>query len=389
MGGESYSVDRPGSPAESLGYWPCSRGADVDAVLGSLSSSSWARRAYRDRLACVRSAIEDVIAAPDPGGGVARALGLGSNELAPHAERLAPLLETDELVGAAGEGTFLCAPDWSELFEGFAPAFRALVAGRAVCLLSSSPLPALADRLGDALEAAGVPSGSLAVLHDSGRDALRCALESGGFGGASVGADARLAELCARWTRSSVRGRRAPFGAGVVALPAERLALEVRDLSRASRVLEMDDPDGPWLAEMAFGRSVLGGQLARRVGRVRCAPEVFSSLTTRLLEALEAPEDTGNVQAGPLYVDPRVHGELERSRQLGLDEGATLIHERSGPGSGSPRRQADASLGRLVFTNVEPGMRLAQPPRPAPLLLLGRAERHQAPHEPPEGATAS
>jgi hypothetical protein len=70
--------------------------------------------------------------------------------------------------------------------------------------------------------------------------------------------------------------------------------------------------------------------------------------------------------------------ELERVRELGLDEGATLIAE------GGPASRVENEWGNLfplVFTNVEPGMRLARLERPMPVLLLQRELPAAAPLE--------
>jgi hypothetical protein len=66
---------------------------------------------------------------------------------------------------------------------------------------------------------------------------------------------------------------------------------------------------------------------------------------------------------------------LGAARDLGLDEGATLIHEDAGVGS--RRAGGGAILVRLVFTNVEPHMRVAALRRPMPLLSILRGDDRQ------------
>ena len=80
---------------------------------------------------------------------------------------------------------------------------------------------------------------------------------------------------------------------------------------------------------------------------------------------------TSNIAVDPPLdpVEADLPAFLEAARGLGLNEGATLIHESRG---GSPRTAGGGRIARLVFTNVEPKMRIWGLDRPAPLLLLSR-----------------
>ena len=113
----------------------------------------------------------------------------------------------------------------------------------------------------------------------------------------------------------------------------------------------------------------MSGQLPGQVGLVTVDPRRLSAFTEELLAALEVEH-----VAEPClpFVDRGLGALLEGQRDLGLDEGATLIHE--GLMSGSRPSGQSAKLARLIFTNVEPRMRLLASSRPAPILLLVRED---------------
>jgi hypothetical protein len=275
-----------------------------------------------------------------------------------------PLPERDEVA--------LCVPHWGQLDVAFrCTLVQLLAAGRSVVVLAPERLPMPAERAARELARAGLPDGAVHVLVASDELVWR-AVEQGGFdviaaaGHASL--ETRLRARLASGGAGPSRGSRAPFGAGVV--DAMLPALEFERVRSADVHVHVDDDPrerAEAAALLALGRAEsLSGQLPGRVGRIRCHPRRFSQLTTALLALLESSP----AFAHPLPpFEPEARAELERARELGLDEGATLILE------GSRVSSDDDGWGKLfplVFTNVEPGMRLARLERPMPLLLLLR-----------------
>ena len=140
--------------------------------------------------------------------------------------------------------------------------------------------------------------------------------------------------------------------------------------SRREFVRYDDDPASRAreIARDAFGSSqTMSGQLPGQVGLVTVDARRLSAFTEELLTALEVEE-----LAEPCvpFLDRGLGALLEGQRDLGLDEGATLIHEGFMPGSRGSG--PSAKLARLIFTNVEPRLRLCANSRPAPILLLVR-----------------
>jgi hypothetical protein len=265
----------------------------------------------------------------------------------------------------------LLAPHWSELHIGFRRRVtRFLAAGHAVVVLAPARVPMVADRFAREIASAGLPEGALQVLFAEGQELLWSALERGGFDLLAASGHRELEQLLARRLELGVapRATRSGFGAGVLEPQPARLAFE--HLTRSDFHVHVDDDPlerASAAAALALGRSeALSGQLPGHVGRIECHPRLFSAFTAALLAILESsPAHTEPLP--PL--DPDLPRELERVRELGLDEGATLIAE-GGPAS----REEDAwgNLFPLVFTNLEPSMRLARLERPMPVLLLQR-----------------
>ncbi len=147
---------------------------------------------------------------------------------------------------------------------------------------------------------------------------------------------------------------------------AEDGPLAVHALRTAALVLgEHEDPEhaARRVARLAFGAPVAGGFLAEALGAVWVHPRCFAAFHAALLAALEGER---GVPLSPSAKLPDFRDLFFVTRRLGLDEGATLIHDpghataRSGPGH------------RAVFTNVEPGSRLARDLEPAAVLRILR-----------------
>lgn len=381
--GDRFELQAVAGGAQPLGSWPRSRSLDLrDALEAAQGASAWAATPVGERCEVVARALDLLADDPDPDGISARATGLDAGELDEHMDALWTRLDgaADEDPWRGSRNPILCAPHWSEFFSGYADAILALEDGHTVCLVSSLPLPALADRLAETLQTAGVTPGAFNVLHDDQSGALRCASElaaSGPVGGFCLSGpiDPPVAPVQSRTGRALPR-KDLHFGAGLQSRVASenKPRREFRRLSRGAAFVGLDEDievAAERILQRGLGRPVLGGQLPGQAGLVTCDPRVFSRFTEALLMRLDTPEWA---QKG-LYCDPDVVRELLLARELGLDEGATLIAE-SGPwaGGSSPSESAGGSLGWLVFTNVEPTMRLAGLTRPAPMLLLMRGE---------------
>jgi len=243
---------------------------------------------------------------------------------------------------------------------------RELAAGRAVLLLSDGPLPAIAESVARHLLAAGIAPGALALIHDDGDTALRAAcLDPRVDRVLLTCSGARCVERLA-WA-SGLAGR-SGFGVGVRELAAPGVHVDGL-VPCIERVSLGEDPEARAveIAEAAFGRAqVLSGQAFGQVGRVFVHPHQLSRFTSALLTALEAQ---GLVDPPLVPLERSLVHDLEQARGQGLDEGATLIHEVT---HGSRRASSGGRIARLVFTNVEPHMRLWGLARPLPVLLLSR-----------------
>ncbi len=339
------------------GAWARSGPGDVAHALASLArgAPSWFDRSVDWRGGtCPRGT--------DPRGLIRGTLGLAEDE------PLHPGTPTAiEVVPAAGPGVCVVRRSWCERSAGLHTAASAeLEAGRAVLLIGDGRAPAIAEAVYEDLRAAGVPADALALLFDDGDVALRAAVLAPEVTRALIsghdGDGDRLDPLLER--------ARAPvgFGAGVVTTAGREILFE----RLTPRTLVVDRDEDPCEAACrvvrgAFGRcEVLSGQAADRVGRVLVHPRRMSLFTERLLEELEVEGGAGPV-LGP--VDRDLWDSLARLRLQGLDGGATLIHEAQ---TGSPRGGSGGRIARLVFSNVEPHMRLWGLARPAPVLLISR-----------------
>ncbi len=376
--GARYELFGPLPPHEPIGTWPRAGITELCAALDRANEFL-----EHDGAARVQSALAGILQRlsqpqPAPPTGdplLARALGLEPAEAARHDpyDPLGLRAWTEAAAPASAERpeVALHAPHWSQLDVGFRRAVvRSLAAGRAVVVIAPERVPMIAERFARELAELGLPDGALVVLHATGEELLWRALEHPGFD-VLVAAGHRELETRLRSRLLAAGGTgsaRSAFGAGVH--EPSRVRLEFEALGRADvHVHSDDDPRerAEAAAMLALGRSeALSGQLPGHVGRILCHPRRFAELTRALLALLESSPAFTN----PLPpFDPDLPAQLERARELGLDEGATLILE------GKPPSPAAGRWGRLfplVFTNIEPGMRLAAPRRPMPLLLLSR-----------------
>lgn len=348
-----------------------STAADVQRALDALERGArpWGERSPDERAALLERGARRFSSEPDPDGALAARLALQPAELAQLLARRPPPRVAAPRARAGGLS--LVRPHWGALLSGAQAALAELAAGRAVLLLADPRVPELVERLADVLLEVGVEPGALAQLTEHGRNGLLEAAASGRvarFVLGVAGEDGR--DLVAAVERAA---ERAGFGAGVVDLQPPEVEL-VRVERGVARVALEDDPErrAREVARAAFGRlETLSGQLDGQVGVVHVHARRLSRFTEALLRALE---HEGLADPPAAFVDPSLSRHLEEFRDLGLDEGATLIHE-GGPSQG-PR--GGARLTRLVFTNLEPQMQLVACSRPAPALLLMRGTA--APH---------
>jgi len=348
--------------------WPRSGREDVRRALAALGAApgrpDGRERGDWDPERVLAAAWARLRAQPDPLGHLRAALGLASAEPCPFAAgeesppALAPLPATP--VG----GIALVRSGASEWLAGCARAvFAELAAGRAVLLIGAPRMPELAQRVVEVLLDAGLPPELVALLHDDGDSAWRAALASGSI--THVRASGGEAERSDLEQRLASAPTHAAFGAGVSAEAAPIVPGFTLLRSRLLDVARGEDPElaARRVARQAFGRiETLSGQLHGRVGVARVDARSFSRFGAALLGVLE----DGEPEAPVADLEPGLAEHLRRVRALGIDEGATLIHE--------PQRSRGSPL-RLVFTNVDSRMRLARALRPAPLLCLMRAER--------------
>ncbi len=359
--GDGFEIAAASDRSRVLGRWPRSGRADAHAALAAAAQGGprWTRTPRSERAQLLREAARRLDAAPDPIGLIAARLSLEPSELAVHVEGLGSMLAhviADERTalgvpfGGMG-GVAIHAPHWSEILrEPARRLFAALAAGKSVVLLSDRRLPMAADAIASALAAAGLPPGAWSLLHDDGATALRELLSHEVVDAVCAAAPRAELQRVAREARA-------------------RRALELVPLCNTSHVVGLADEPSSAAArviEAAFGRArALSGQAPGQIGRVVCHERVFSKFTAALLAGLETDRDLLH----PIPpIDALAESYTSRVRELGIDEGATLLYP---PSSAAAPLNAER-LNALVFTNVDPFLRLAALSRPGPCVCLMR-----------------
>jgi acyl-CoA reductase-like NAD-dependent aldehyde dehydrogenase len=364
-------------PGEDGSAWPRSTAPDVAAALAAGRACKWSARSAAARRRVLARAALHIAREPDPRGRVAAALGLTPRALGALHDELERELDEAVQAPAVPRGPRLFLPHWSGLpRRTLAPLLRLLASGDPLTWIVDPHLPELAA-VAPALFEAGLEPGALSVLHDDGDTALRAALASGGYAHVWSSGPEERGERIAQATRRPCAAEAAlrPFGAGVLEARAAAHTHE-EFTSRAAQVARADDPEhsARAIARAAFDPELtLGGELPDSVGRVHVHPRRLSRFTAALLAALE--ERASELGAPRVPRERATAAALGAARDLGLDEGATLIHEDAGVGS--RRAGGGAILVRLVFTNVEPHMRVAALRRPMPLLSILRGDDRQ------------
>jgi len=304
---------------------------------------------------------------------------------------------------------FTIRPHWSEPVASWAGrVVAALERGARVVVVTSRTLAGLAEQVAAELSAAVEPDACSAVV-DPQYDLVRRIAAMAGVEVDLMVPDAFATGLvrgleqaraaaapdespAADALRARIRGA---FGAGVV--DADRAALRIRraegrslayaagDATARSADVAIDASVGPVdaareAARLAFGPEAIGGYATDAVARVHVGARALSAFTAALLDALDGAElrrrppawtradpSTERADGGAprrarraAPITARLDAAVIAARRVGLDEGATLIHDDRTPGAHA-----------LVFTNVEPRMRLGSTLRaPATLALL-------------------
>lgn len=381
LGGGFVPRTGPGPRGADLGDWPRSGPADVERALAELSAAG-SRQAPPG--AALRRAASELDRDPDPSGASAAAYDLEPTEFDEYTE---PLLDDlEDLPGPPRRGAGATdRPPLALHVDGsagplvlWARVWRALAQGRPVLLVPDPSLGPAADLAAEVLSAElGSRAGMLAVLHQESAEVTRAlAVSDQPVELAIVGPPAAgeafetLVNQARKEALAGVPAAKRPFGVGI-GRGGRRAQAAVHGLQPAT--LELSPGDDPRAAarrvvRLAFGRDwALGGWDAQALRRVLVAPGLLSSFTECLLDRLEG---AAAADPAPWPLDKRQPDRLLEARRIGLGEGATLIHEASRPSRGGG---GTAILTRLVFTNVEDRMGLAQLRAPLPLLLLERA----------------
>jgi len=339
--------------------------ADVESLELALAAAERAARTWpaipaAERRARLRRAVDALVGVrSELRASFAASVGLPLELAKPW--RVVPRKRLEGLLSAWGAGleddggppVFFVA-DWREGVGGLAlRVFRALVDGHPVVVLGDPRLPRAAAALAVALEAAELPPGTAAVLHDDGLTVLRGAASRVRLWSALEGNDRVLATL------ESVADE-------------EPVIDWVAARRRTAIVRAADDPDdrARGLFEKALGRSsTLSGQLPGQVGRVLCHELVLSRFTEALLATYD---DAYRGEPPVAAVDGRAQAQVQATWALGLDEGACLVRGAEPWLDPAGERTLARAWLPAVFTNVDAHLRFARLQRPSPVLALVR-----------------
>ncbi|GHE45941.1 aldehyde dehydrogenase [Streptosporangium violaceochromogenes] len=230
----------------------------------------------------------------------------------------------------------------------------ALAAGNGVVFKPSPVTPLMAQRLVEALLAAGLPPRTIALVH------------GGAEAGAAVAADPRVAAVT--FTGSTAAGRAVHALVG----PSRRAQLEMggknpvvvledADLERAARII----------VKGAFG---LSGQACTGTSRVIALAPVYDRLLARVVELTEALSVGDGmrrgVDMGPLAAGFQLRKVLDYVR-IGREEGAELLTGGERLTGGGRRR--GLFVAPAVFGGLRPQARLAREEVFGPVLGFLRA----------------
>lgn len=358
-------VGPPEDPSRSSG--PRWARADVEALelaLGSAEGAArrWAAVPSPERRRRLRAAVQSLVELR-PTLRASFAASVGLSEALARPWRIVPRARLEGLLSGWGAGLeddggapMLFVADWREGVGGLAlRVFRALIDGRPVIVLGDPRLPRAAAALATALQAAELPAGTAAVLHDDGLTVLRGAASRIGLWSALEGNDRVLDAL--------------------QAADGEDVTIDWVAARRKTGIVRATDDPGERAAallEKALGRSsTLTGQLPGQVGRILCHELALSSFTEALLAAFDGVYRDD--PPAPL-IDGDAVAHARATWALGLDEGACLVRggEVWEPPGRSRRSVPDRTWLPALFTNVDAHLRFARLQRPVPVMALCR-----------------
>ncbi len=364
IGGATFTLRQGSAPFESFGAWPRSDEPDVALALelARAGAEQWGTWSPDERRRGLELALDELERRARGDDGLGRFLGLERGEREPWLRAgLARLHQT--LARGTQEprppGIAIVAPRWTTFLTGIGNLLvPQLLAGRPVVCFADRRFPLAADLWVRVLDECGLPPGLVGLLHGAGPSAHEAAALAPDT--VALVAEGTSDEL-ALWRRlARERG--------------DGLELDLELATNSEYVVSAGrDPadEARTVVRRAFGRATtLSGQLPGHVGRVLCPQRAFSAFTEELLAELERSPDVAEPLA---LIDEDAVAGVRGLRELGLDEGATLIR------GGEPDRPLRRSEGRVVeptvFTNVEPDSRLARSHDPAPVLSLIRVHR--------------
>jgi aldehyde dehydrogenase (NAD+) len=230
----------------------------------------------------------------------------------------------------------------------------ARAAGNGVLFKPSPVTPLAAQRLVEALLAAGLPPAALALV------------QGGAEAGAAVAADPRVTAVT--FTGSTATGRAVHAAAG----PTRRVQLE---MGGKNPVVVMPDADLDRAAQIivkgAFG---LSGQACTGTSRVIALAPVYEALLERVAKLAEArvvgDGSRPGVDMGPLAADFQLRKVLDHVRTA-QEEGAELVT--GGTRLTGPDFDRGHFVSPAVFAGLTPGMRLTREEVFGPVLGFQRA----------------
>ena len=380
---ECSAVRDAKTPAER---WPRSSASDFDAASEACAyaAARWSSRGRDERRALLMRVADELERRTQDVVSLAQALGLREDEFAPrHADELYRLREALELLAAGrdAQGVGFFQAHWSDLAGGLLlRAASGLVAGQTLVVLADAHLPLAGELIASACEAAGLPRGVIALLHDDTDSVLNAAAHSAGLAWLRFkGHERRLDTL-----RERFASRQAPNWTSWPVRARSQVVLEHAHVEHEVALA----------VEQSIGRAAtLSAQFPGQTARVLCHQRLFSRFSEELLARLESSPDAQHpLPAIEADLDEHVRGAWE----LGLDEGATPLCGWEAPASRNGRQRSTAdSLAQepapdqsrprrgwpVVFTNVDARSRLAALTRPAPVLSLIRVPSDEVARE--------
>ncbi|MEV4835280.1 aldehyde dehydrogenase family protein [Nonomuraea sp. NPDC049486] len=377
LSGETFTRRNPADVDDVVGAFPESSAADVDAAVAAVAggAAEWAATPAETRARVLEKAADLLEArAAELAAEIVREEGKTLAEASVETRRTPMNLRFHAAEAVRMSGQTYAAPGsalvytWREPvgvvgaitpwnFPLNIPSRKlgpALAAGNGVVFKPSPLTPLTAQRLVEALLAAGLPARALALVH------------GGPEPGAALAGDSRVGAVT--FTGSTATGRAVHAAAG----PSRRVQLE---MGGKNPVVVLPDADLDRAAQIiATGAFGLSGQACTGTSRVIALGEVYEPLLERVAK-LAGERTVGDgrapgVDMGPLAADFQLAKVLDHVR-AGQEEGAELV-------TGGRRLTGDGLergffVSPAVFAGVRPDMRLAREEIFGPVLAFQRA----------------